>query len=70
MPMDAHILETLAAQQVAEHLGDRCVPHPVRAAVTWATEQRLREDLRPALDSHLCNVLDAAVVEPHADQRA
>lgn len=65
--MDPSILETLAAQQVAHHLGDRCVPALVVASVRWAVEERLAEGLHPALDAHLAAVLDGAAAEPHAD---
>lgn len=44
---------------MARHLGGRVVDPVVHDQVVWAVEQRLLEELMPALDTRLTAMLDA-----------
>jgi hypothetical protein len=63
--MELIILERIAVEEVARHLDGRRVDPVVRGAVVWAVEQRLREELMPALDTRLVEMLDAHLDEAH-----
>ena len=63
--MDLIVLERIAGEEVARHLDGRNVDPVVRGAVVWAVEQRLLEELMPALDTHLAAMLDADPGQVH-----
>jgi hypothetical protein len=57
--MDSIVLERIASEEVARHLDGRIVDPVVHGAVVWAVEQRLLEELTPALDTRLAAMLAA-----------
>ena len=63
--MDSIVLVRIAGDEVARHLDGRDVDPGVRDAVVWAVEQRLLEELMPALDPHLVAMLDAHLDRAH-----